>query len=701
MAVAARPSGGRDEGDSFVSPPVTQRAAKAAAKLSARRSVRGPNLQTPSPTPSPPQPPAAAVQAAAAGRAGAGARQDLGVEMDEEEILAAARAIVARRRGGAGRKSQERARTVPAKTPPRPRSSGSGSASSLAGASRSGTRGRGRPTSTASSSSRSLGGASTDSRTPEGRTPLKKLPLSVGRQKGSSNDDKSSDGRRNLDKRTARLRYSADFVADVARHAPRSPTAETETGAGAGTSSLTGTGIGVGPSGVQVYVRKRPIFQYELDRSDFDILRLERSEPGGASQELEANTVVVSNCAMHADMRRMLVRELRFPCTRAFGEGSTQGDIYDGIAGPMVANAAGGGVSTILMFGQTGSGKTHTMTGIEERAAKGIFDRLAEAEADGGGGAVVAVQFVELSGKSCKCLLSDDEEEVSLAEQKDGSVRLLNAESVGVGSADELADAIALGKSRRATEATDVNGVSSRSHAVCQVQITFQAQEGQRRRERGLLNLLDLAGSERRNDTMYHTSNRQKESTEINASLWALKECTRAKKDNKSLVPYRQHNLTRLLRESFERDSARLAIIATVAPNATDTEHTIETLKFVANIGGMEKNIIEGAPREVDSASSRKKSKVPVPKQYSHKQLVEFLKRKKIKVDVPARIDGKAIMRMSAQQIGAHCFDGSPSKSGTNNEIFNALRSENDRANKLNRRERMSLSETRKGEPLY
>jgi kinesin family protein 2/24 len=38
-----------------------------------------------------------------------------------------------------------------------------------------------------------------------------------------------------------------------------------------------------------------------------------------------------------------------------------------------------------------------------------------------------------------------------------------------------------------------------------------------------MLTLIDCAGSERRHDSMYHDSQRQKESAEINASLWAIK----------------------------------------------------------------------------------------------------------------------------------------------------------------------------------
>jgi kinesin family protein 2/24 len=40
---------------------------------------------------------------------------------------------------------------------------------------------------------------------------------------------------------------------------------------------------------------------------------------------------------------------------------------------------------------------------------------------------------------------------------------------------------------------------------------------------KGILTLIDCAGSERRHDSMYHDSQRQKESAEINASLWAIK----------------------------------------------------------------------------------------------------------------------------------------------------------------------------------
>ena len=571
-----------------------------------------------------------------------------------------------------------------------------------------------RPTS--SSSRRSTGGtmASPSIGDDGERTPLKSLPLSVqremerkkhAREASKLGSDPNFDSRRNLDKRTARLRYSGDFIADLAKHRTSlaSPLAKEASCADAANNAEEATPPS--SNGVEICIRKRPIFEYEIARGEFDVVAIGADNAAEIASKNDCGDVVcIHNCVMHADMRRKLVKPTYFPCTQAFDEHTTQDHIYEKVAQPMVQHAARGGISTIFMFGQTGSGKSHTMTGIEERTTNGIFDELSAA---GNADAIISVQFVELAGKICRDLLGDDGEEVTLAEAKDGSVKLMGAETVEIKTPEDLAKAIELGKSRRATEATDVNGVSSRSHAVVQIQLLFKGQEegaGEGKKEkqrRGLLNLLDLAGSERKNDSMYHSSERQKESNEINASLWALKECVRVsnksgKNKKSTAIPYRSNNLTRLLRESFERESAKLCVIATVAPNATDTEHTMETLRFVSQLAGREKDITEGATREVVSVVAEMKKVDVAPKAYSHEQLCAFLKKKKIQVTLPKRMDGKALMKLSSNQIRSHVFGGDPTKGDASAEIFNALRKENDRVAKLQRAERLRVSQARK-----
>jgi len=666
--------------------PTTERTQRAAAKLAARRSSRSASKNSPTGTTfcSPSDNAMGHNDHISASKSTQTSKADLGGEFDREkkgEVVASSRNSTGMQTSPVSFPSPPLSETSRLTSKPSTVNS-SGHASSVAGDK-----------------------ISVTAMGPEGRTPLKQLPLSLQREKerkrearkAKSETDPNVESRRNLDKRTARLRYSREFVADLAKHRQLLTSPLPKAGDTHFTTS-TSSPFRAEENGVSVYVRKRPIFKYELDRGDFDVVAVDNASASSSQQQRQQqeDSVIISNCVMHSDMRRKLVKPSYFPCTKAFDENCTEDAIYFHIAQPMVQNSVRGGVSTLLMFGQTGSGKSHTMAGIEERAVWGVFEELAACD---NAYAVVAVQFVELSGKSCKDLLGDAGEDVILAEDTNGSVKLLNAESIVVRSANELAKAISKGKSRRATEATDVNGVSSRSHAVCQVQITRAGCE-----RRGLLNLLDLAGSERRNDSMYHSSVRQKESTEINASLWALKECVRArvvatsrstsKKSRNVVIPYRSSNLTRILRESFERDSARLGVIATVAPNATDTEHTIETLRFVSQLVGSEKSIREGESREVVPLVKERKKIELLPKSFTHKQLTSFLKRKKIDVQVPDKFDGKAVMKMSTSQMRVNL----KVSASVSSDIFNALRKENDRVSKLHRAERISLAKARKGD---
>jgi kinesin family protein 2/24 len=163
------------------------------------------------------------------------------------------------------------------------------------------------------------------------------------------------------------------------------------------------------------------------------------------------------------------------------------------------------------------------------------------------------------------------------------------ASSIRVGDVGRLKILIQTAHERRSTESTGANSVSSRSHAVCIIQFPKSG---------GKLVLVDLAGSERRKDSMWHDKDRQKEGAEINASLHALKECIRWKRNlgrssSGPPAPFRLSVLTRLLSESFTNPTSRLAVIATVSPCATDIEHTITTLKTVMGLSSCPQAIIE------------------------------------------------------------------------------------------------------------
>jgi hypothetical protein len=256
----------------------------------------------------------------------------------------------------------------------------------------------------------------------------------------------------NLDKRNARLKYGQAFASDIAQYQATKTCPKHDVG-----ENLHRRGA---RNGISVFIRKRPIFDFEVERGDFDVVSTE-----GRDDYYDA--VVVHSCNMHApDMRKMLIKPTAFPCSAAFDETCTNDVLYIHVGKPMVKLAANGGLATILTFGQTGSGKTHTITGIEERVAQDLF-RMVSLQSQ-----QVTIQFIELEGKHCNDLLG--ERNVKIVEQHDGSVELLKSLSMEVRSAEELYETIMLGKRKRATEATDKNGASSRSHAVCQITIVHK-----------------------------------------------------------------------------------------------------------------------------------------------------------------------------------------------------------------------------------
>lgn len=254
--------------------------------------------------------------------------------------------------------------------------------------------------------------------------------------------------RRNLDKRTARLKYHNEFALEVIKCQEESghfPPAHFE---GENMHKR-------GENGLSIFIRKRPIFDYEIQAGDFDVVFTEGRDGHDA--------VVLHSCNMHADMRKMLIKPIAFPCSAAFDETCTNDQLYTHVGKPLVRLAANGSLATLITYGQTGSGKTHTITGMEERVCQDLF-RMATKFVQ------VKVQFVELAGKQCKDLLGDGD--VKLVDQEDGSVLLLDAVSESAHSPGELYNSILRAKQKRATESTDKNDMSSRSHAVCRIVIT-------------------------------------------------------------------------------------------------------------------------------------------------------------------------------------------------------------------------------------
>jgi len=377
--------------------------------------------------------------------------------------------------------------------------------------------------------------------------------------------------------------------------------------------------------------------------------------------------VVLHNCLFQADLKTPFIQHLRFEFDRVFAEQAENREVYDGVAAGLVESTRQGGVSTMFMFGQTGSGKTHTMTAIQDYAACDLF-----AGADGEE-PWLSVQFIELRGNRCFDLLAPPAQgksarpEVRLREHRDGSYFADGAVDLFPRSAEELSAVMHMAQSRRATSATDANSTSSRSHAVCTIRLS---------QSEGQLMLVDCAGTEWRKDSMFHSKERQQEGAEINASLYALKECIRYLSTQQKVPShaYRASSLTKILADAFMRGSqARLAVICTVSPCATDTDHTVGTLRVGTGLAGR-----SAEAEEKQVVQLRKKPRLLHPKQWSPEQVLEWLSYIQngqfqfVLDSIPTNFTGQMLVRLSETRCVQIC--GGNEKRGR--QLFDLLHQE-------------------------
>jgi hypothetical protein len=126
---------------------------------------------------------------------------------------------------------------------------------------------------------------------------------------------------------------------------------------------------------------------------------------------------------------------------------------------------------------------------------------------------------------------------------------------------------LAFGDKNRTVHSTEMNAVSSRSHAVFTLYFdTLTEVGGKQSVKAGKLNLVDLAGSERQNKTKAE-GDRLKEGAKINLSLSALGNVINVLAEGKKGVhiPYRDSKLTRILQDSLGGNTKTI-MIASVSP---------------------------------------------------------------------------------------------------------------------------------------
>ncbi|GAQ91439.1 Kinesin-like protein [Klebsormidium nitens] len=281
-----------------------------------------------------------------------------------------------------------------------------------------------------------------------------------------------------------------------------------------------------------------------------------------------------------------------FTFDQVFDWNSTQEQVYEDAAKPIVISVLEGYNGTVFAYGQTGTGKTHTMEGRDEpadqrgiipNAFEHIFAEIAQTE---GTEFLVRASFLEIYNEEIRDLLAKNpNNKLELKESVETGVYVKDLTSFVVKGVQEIRNVLLVGKKNRTVGATLMNQDSSRSHSIFSITIETSTHikagpkdDGPTIRV-GKLNLVDLAGSERQGKTGA-TGDRLKEATNINWSLSALGNVISALVDGKSgHIPYRDSKLTRLLQDSLGGNT-KTVMVANLGPADYNFDETVSTLRY-------------------------------------------------------------------------------------------------------------------------
>ncbi|AAS52065.1 ADR145Cp [Eremothecium gossypii ATCC 10895] len=321
------------------------------------------------------------------------------------------------------------------------------------------------------------------------------------------------------------------------------------------------------------------------------VVRLRPLPEGGSAAVVAADegTVEFAGAADEA-------RAFRFDYV--FGTDARQEEVFDYVAEEMLDQFFTGYNSTILAYGQTGSGKSYTMfgppghRGLIPRICQQIFERIGLLKNCADIEYVVSVSFLEIYLEKVYDLLgesinkasspkknSDKRASLTVHESNTFGVYVEGATIVSVSDGDELLNCIHLGEAQRYKGSTDMNLESSRSHAIVKINL-LKRDNLEGNIQKSDLFLVDLAGSEKVAKTNAVGATLE-EAKKINLSLSSLGNVINAltQKEKRTHIPYRDSQLTRLLRDSLGGNSKTTLILNCACDKSNESE-TLTTLRF-------------------------------------------------------------------------------------------------------------------------
>ncbi|KAG2569030.1 hypothetical protein PVAP13_7NG367400 [Panicum virgatum] len=248
---------------------------------------------------------------------------------------------------------------------------------------------------------------------------------------------------------------------------------------------------------IRVFCRVRPLLRFDGDSNG----------PEGASISFPTS---VESAGRAIDLMNQ-GQKLSFSYDKVFDHNASQEDVFVEIS-QLVQSALDGYKVCIFAYGQTGSGKTYTMMGKSGIDQKGIIPRSLEQifktsqslESQGWKYSMQA-SMLEIYNESIRDLLAPGRpnsfdmttsKQYTIKHDSHGNTTVSDLTIIDVFSIADVTNLLEKASHSRSVGKTQMNEQSSRSHFVFTLKISG-SNENTGQHVQGVLNLIDLAGSER------------------------------------------------------------------------------------------------------------------------------------------------------------------------------------------------------------
>jgi kinesin family protein 5 len=179
-------------------------------------------------------------------------------------------------------------------------------------------------------------------------------------------------------------------------------------------------------------------------------------------------------CCEFLDEKSVMIKttdtgNYKFNFDRIFDTNTTQQEIYESAAQPIIESVLEGFNGTIFAYGQTSSGKTHTMQGrldnpehegIIPRMIRNVFTHIFHSSSDIE--FTVKVSMIEIYMEKLKDLIEPTKVNLAIREDKTKGIYIEDLSEHYASNEMEVLDIMKIGADNRAIAATNMNEHSSR-----------------------------------------------------------------------------------------------------------------------------------------------------------------------------------------------------------------------------------------------